>query len=201
MGLYMNELSKHSKLVHDFLECSSDLFSKSLVHSSQIAEFAEIIANALIRGNKVIWCGNGGSAGDAQHLSAELVGSYKISRPAFASIAITTDTSALTAIANDFGYEHVFSRQIQAIGQRGDVLVALSTSGKSPSILNAIQIANLQGLKTIFLTSTKYTGDHSKLVLKIDSTLTEHIQHLHLAIGHVMCEIVESMLADQQIDT
>src|SRR3954447_26027769 len=116
---------------------------------------AAAIGTALRAGNKLLIIGNGGSAGDAQHIAAEIVGRYKQERPAYAAIALTTDTSALTAIANDYGFEQVFARQVAGLGQRGDVLLALSTSGQSPNILTALRTARERGLVTVGFTGSK----------------------------------------------
>src|SRR6201999_2083009 len=116
---------------------------------------AAIIITALRAGNKLLIAGNGGSAADAQHIAAEIIGRYKQDRPGYAAIALTTDTSALTAIANDYGFEQVFARQVAGLGQRGDVLLALTTSGRSPNILAALRTARQQGLVTIGFTGTK----------------------------------------------
>src|SRR4051812_32771743 len=118
------------------------------------AKIADAIIAALTAGNKLLIIGNGGSAADAQHIAAEIVGRYKQDRPGYAAIALTTDTSALTAITNDYGFEQVFARQVEGLGQRGDVLLALSTSGRSPNILAALRMARERGLVTIGFTGT-----------------------------------------------
>jgi D-sedoheptulose 7-phosphate isomerase len=162
--------------------------------SRQIAEAAEVAISSLKSGGTIFWCGNGGSAADSQHLAAELIGRYKLERKAISSIALTTDTSILTAISNDFGFEHVFSRQIEGLAREGDVLIALTTSGNSKSILNAVQKAKELKVTTVLFTSVKYTLNEGDFVLKVGSTKTEQIQHAHIAIGHVICELIESSL-------
>jgi D-sedoheptulose 7-phosphate isomerase len=164
--------------------------------SAQIAEVAEVAIKSLKSGGTIFWCGNGGSAADSQHLAAELIGRYKIERKAISSIALTTDTSILTAISNDFGFEFVFSRQLEGVAREGDVLVALSTSGHSQSILNALQKARELKVSTILFTSTRYTGSDGDFVLKVGSIKTEQIQHAHTAIGHVLCELIETSLSN-----
>lgn len=162
--------------------------------SPEIAKVAEVAIASLKLGGTIFWCGNGGSAADSQHLAAELIGRYKHQRKAISSIALTTDTSILTAISNDFGFEHVFSRQLEGLACEGDVLVALTTSGESKSILNAIEKAKAMNVKTVMLTSTKYRGSQGDYILRVPSTKTEHIQHAHTAIGHIICELIESSL-------
>ena len=163
--------------------------------SGQIVEVAEVAIRSLKSGGTIFWCGNGGSAADSQHLAAELIGRYKLEREAISSIALTTDTSILTAISNDFGFEHVYSRQLEGLGSEGDVLVALTTSGNSESILNAVRKAKELKISTVILTSIRYTRDEGDIVLKVKSTKTEQIQHAHTAIGHVICELIETAVS------
>jgi D-sedoheptulose 7-phosphate isomerase len=186
-----NEMISKQSFVEDFLEHSSKLFLATRELSGEIVQASEIISNCLNEGGKVLWCGNGGSAADSQHLAAELVGRYKLERKALASVALTTDTSVLTAISNDYSFEQVYARQVEALGTGKDVLVALSTSGRSPSILKALEVAKTKGLITIFLTSNRADVAEASLAIKVNETRTEHIQHVHLAIGHVICELVE----------
>ena len=138
-------------------------------------------------------CGNGGSAADAQHIAAELRGRFKKEREALAGIALTTDTSALSAIANDYGYELVFSRQVEAIGKKGDVLIAISTSGNSKNVINAINSAKKIGIKIITLTGKdggemKNLGDINIIV---PSNNTPRIQEMHIMIGHMICALID----------
>jgi D-sedoheptulose 7-phosphate isomerase len=164
-----------------------------LAAASKIA--AAIIA-ALRSGNKLLIIGNGGSAADAQHIAAEIIGRYKQDRPAYAAIALTTDTSALTAIANDYGFEQVFARQLEGLGQRGDVLLALSTSGCSPNILAALRTARERGLVTIGFTGAKGQAlatlcDH---LLVSPSDDTPVVQQIHLTVAHGICDEIEQTL-------
>ncbi len=164
--------------------------------ADQITQAASHIAAALGAGNKVIFCGNGGSAADSQHLAAELVGRYKLERRALPALALTVDTSALTAIANDYSFSDVFSRQLAALGRNGDVLVALSTSGDSTNVLNAISAARALGLFTVGLTGE--TGGKMReacdLCLCVPSRETNHIQEMHIAVGHMICGQIEQTL-------
>ncbi|MBW7971555.1 D-sedoheptulose 7-phosphate isomerase [Bradyrhizobium sp. BR 10289] len=160
---------------------------------------ARSIAEALKAGKKLLLIGNGGSAADAQHIAAEIVGRYKLERPAWAAIALTTDTSALTAISNDYSYEEVFARQVQGLGQPGDVLLGLTTSGKSPNILAAMKAARANGLVTVGFTGAKGESmrtfcDH---VLIAPTEDTPVIQQIHLMSAHGICDQIEHMLTTE----
>ena len=159
-------------------------------------KIAGVITAALRSGNKLLLVGNGGSAADAQHIAAEIVGRYKQERPAWPAIALTTDTSALTAIANDCGFEQVFARQVEGLGVRGDVLLALSTSGRSPNILAALRTARARGLVTIGFTGTRGAamGADCDHLLVAPSDDTPIVQQIHLAIAHGICDEVEQTL-------
>jgi D-sedoheptulose 7-phosphate isomerase len=159
-------------------------------------EIAGTIVAALRTGNQLLIIGNGGSAADAQHIAAEIVGRYKRDRPAYAAIALTTDTSALTAIANDYGFEQVFARQVAGLGQRGDVLLALSTSGRSPNILSALRTARERGLVTVGFTGSKGGTlqplcDHLLIAPSDDTPI---VQQIHLALGHAICDEIEQTM-------
>lgn len=163
-----------------------------------IAEAAALVIEALRGGHKLLFCGNGGSAADCQHLAAEFVSALHHAKPrrALGAIALTTDTSFLTANANDFGFEHVFARQVEALGQRGDVLIGITTSGNSANVLRALAQARSQGLVTVVLTGqdggkTRGTAD---VIVQVPSDATQQIQESHIAIGHVLCELVEQAL-------
>jgi len=159
---------------------------------------AAAAVEALRHGRKLLIAGNGGSAADAQHIAAEIVGRYKMERRAWPAIALTTDTSALTAITNDYGFEHVFARQVQGLGQRGDVFWALSTSGKSPNILAALRTAREQGLVTVGFTGAKggALAAHCDHLLVAPSDDTPVIQQIHLMAAHAICDQVEHALTD-----
>jgi D-sedoheptulose 7-phosphate isomerase len=156
---------------------------------------AAIIA-ALRAGNKLLIIGNGGSAADAQHIAAEIIGRYKQERSAYAAIALTTDTSALTAIANDYGFESVFARQLEGLGRRGDVLLALSTSGRSPNILAALRSARERGLVTIGFTGAngEALGELCDHLLVAPSDDTPVVQQIHLAVAHGICDEIEQTM-------
>ncbi len=155
---------------------------------------AEVLLKALKRGNKILVCGNGGSAADSQHFAAELVGRYKSERRARAAIALTTDTSTLTSVGNDYGFERIFARQIEALGRAGDVLVALSTSGASKNVLAAVAQARKQKMKVVILTGAGGTllAKKSDVAVVIPSRETARIQELHELVYHSWCEYIDA---------
>jgi len=166
--------------------------------SDKISEIAKLCAEALKDGKKLMFCGNGGSAADSQHLAAELVVrlSGKFERPALMAIALTTDSSVLTACANDYGFEYVFSRQIEALGEKGDILFAISTSGNSPNIIKAVKTAKVNNVTTVGLLGGD-GGDLKSLVdipIIVPSFDTARIQECHIAIGHIIISIIEDIL-------
>ena len=169
---------------------------------SSIARVSEILLSALKRGNKLLLFGNGGSAADAQHIAAEFVGRFVFDRPALPALALSVNTSSLTAIGNDYGFEQVFSRQIEALARVGDVAIAFSTSGNSPNVLHGISTAKKIGLHTIALTGTP--GGKLKQAADVDHCLcapssdTPRIQECHILIGHIVSELVERELFHEQ---
>lgn len=164
-----------------------------------LAKAADWITATLREGNKLLLCGNGGSAADAQHIAAEFIGRFERERRPLPAIALTTDSSALTALANDYGVEVVFSRQVEALGRSGDLLLAISTSGNSANILEAVKAARAKGLRVIGLSGQ--TGgklaDACDLALRVPSPRTARIQEAHITICHALCEAVESSLAEE----
>jgi len=163
-----------------------------------ISDISQICIQALNQGNKIILFGNGGSASDAQHIAAELVGRYKKNRISLPAIAITTDSSGLTAISTDFGYDYVFSRQIESLASSKDIVIGISTSGKSKSVLNGIKKANEKSCITIGLSGND--GGELKEVcqknLIVPSQNTARIQEMHILIGHIICEIIDDYFSD-----
>lgn len=161
---------------------------------AQIQNIANTITSAYKNNNKVLLAGNGGSASDCQHIACELVSKISVDRRALGALALTTNTSILTAISNDFNFNEVFSRQIEALGAKGDVFIAISTSGNSKNILTAIKQAKSQGLVTIGFTGALpcQMDDLCDLILKIPSNQTPTIQEVHIMVGHIVCSIVES---------
>lgn len=165
-----------------------------------IETFAKRVHACLTAGGKVLWMGNGGSAADSQHLAAELVGRFILERKGFAAIALTTDTSVLTAVSNDYGFEEVFSRQLEALCQEGDVVVAISTSGNSPNICAGLRTAKTLGAFTIALTGQ--TGGRARalvdLCIAVPSPEGPRVQEAHILIGHSVCEWVEKAFVTKE---
>ena len=175
------------------IEVKHETLKKNL---PQIIRAAEAIISALKSGHKLFFCGNGGSAADSQHIAAEFVGRFQKERKAWPAIALTTDSSALTALGNDYTFDIVFSRQLQALGQKGDVLIAISTSGNSKNVLEAVRQAKAMGLTSIGVTGGKggqLAGQCDIAIIAASST-TARIQESHLVIFHSICEIVENSL-------
>jgi len=168
-----------------------------------IAKAAEMMVDALVTQRKILACGNGGSAADAQHFSSELLNRYEVERPALPAIALTTDTSTLTAVANDYAYEEVFAKQIHALGQPGDVLLAISTSGQSPNVLKAIEAAHHRQMTVIALTG-KDGGELAKMLqgddveCRVPAFVTARIQETHLLVIHCLCDYIDQRLFGPQ---
>jgi D-sedoheptulose 7-phosphate isomerase len=189
---------------------SAKLAEAQRVMSAMLADEAlfsalEAAAGACIeclrRGGKILLAGNGGSAADAQHIAGEFVSRFAFDRPGLPAIALTTDTSILTAIGNDYGYEKLFARQVQALGNRGDVLIGYSTSGKSPNVLNAFREARAKGLTCVGLTGNR-GGPMSELcdyLLQAPSADTPKIQEAHLVLGHILCGLVENAIFQETV--
>ena len=169
------------------------------VLADDIAKAIELAAESLQSGHKILSCGNGGSAADAQHFSAELVCRFERERPGLAAIALTTDTSALTAISNDYSYQEIFARQVEALGQPGDCLLAISTSGNSANVIRAIEVAHDKGLNIIALTGRE-GGAIAGLIrdkdveIRVSSDITARIQEVHLLTIHCLCHQIDELL-------
>ncbi|MCK9243945.1 MAG: D-sedoheptulose 7-phosphate isomerase [Candidatus Marinimicrobia bacterium] len=157
---------------------------------------ARMLIDCYQAGGKVLLCGNGGSAADAQHLAAELVSRLKLERPAIAALALTTNTSLLTAIGNDYKFDLVFVRQVEAFGRAGDVLIGISTSGSSENVIKAVEFARMEGIKSIALTGAKggRLAEKVDLAIKIPSANVQRIQECHITVGHILCDLIESAL-------
>ena len=183
-----NSLQEHLEAVESLVE----------TNLAAIEAAGKMICDALTDGHKILLCGNGGSAADAQHIAAELVGYYEAKRRSWPAVALTTDTSALTAISNDTGFESIFARQVEGLARKGDVLVAISTSGKSPNVLKAVETAQKIGCHTIALTG----GQGLPLTASCDLSVvvrasrTSRIQEAHITIGHLWCEMVDLLTND-----
>ena len=188
--------SNSPKLLTDSLQEHLETI-QSLLRATikDIEQSGQMICDALVAGKKVLLCGNGGSAADAQHIAAELVGCYEKQRRSWPAIALTTDTSALTAVSNDLGYEQVFARQLAGLAQAGDVVIAISTSGRSKNVLKAVERARELGCRTIALTgaSTDPLGSMCDLTVAVPSSRTSRIQEAHITIGHLWCEMVDQL--------
>lgn len=188
-----SEVSARSLLtasLQQHLEAINALLQSRL---GEIEQSGLLICETLKAGSKILLCGNGGSAADAQHIAAELVGRYERHRRSFPAIALTTDTSALTAISNDYGYEEVFARQVQGLAAPGDLLIAISTSGKSPNIIKAAEQARALGCRTVALAgcSGEPLASHCDLAVIVPSDRTSRVQEAHITIGHLWCEMVD----------
>ena len=177
----------------NFLEHTQSEEATKGALSELILIVSKVLAQSLLNGGTVFWCGNGGSASDSQHMAAELVGRFKRNRRPLRSMALNADTSVLTCVANDFSYENIFSRQLEAHGRSGDILVGISTSGQSENILKALKTAKDMGIATIGLLG-KGGGDalaHIDHALVVPSDTTARIQESHILIGHILCELIE----------
>ena len=175
---------------------NAELFLKN--NFKDFNKFIEIVVKAIKKNKKIILFGNGGSASDAQHIAAELVVKYKKKRKPISAISLSTDTSALTAIGNDFSFNDIFSRQIEAIGQPGDIAIGLTTSGKSKNVLNGLKIAKKKKLISIILTKEKYSNKEqikkiSNFVLSVPASETARVQELHILVGHLMCFVLDEI--------
>lgn len=173
------------------------------VMTDPIARAARLMADALLGGRKILSCGNGGSAGDAQHFSSEMLNRFERERPGLPAIALTTDTSTLTSIANDYAYDQIFSKQIKALGQGGDILLAISTSGNSANVQKAISAAHERDMTVIALTgrgggqmATQLTGDD--IELRVPSDSTARTQEVHLLVIHCLCDLIDNQLFGEQ---
>jgi D-sedoheptulose 7-phosphate isomerase len=189
----MSDTPNHAWLTAEIVEHQrlTEAVAETLL--PMLESICQHIAPVLAQGGRVFFCGNGGSAADAQHLAAELTGRFRTQRKSLAGIALTTDTSALTAIANDYGYEHVFERQLEGLGKTGDVLLGISTSGNSPSVVKAFEYAQKNGISTVgFLGKTGGALRHiSDFALVVPHDDTARIQEMHILLGHLLCAYLD----------
>ena len=184
--LYQKEIQNHIQSTSLFLENNFDEFKK----------FLDFCIKSIKKGNKIILFGNGGSAADAQHIATELVVRYKKNRKSIPAISLSTDTSTLTAIGNDFSFNRIFSRQIESIGKNGDVAVGITTSGKSPNILNALDLAKRKKIISVLLTKKNYPNKKkinriTDIVLGVPAKETARVQELHILLGHLLCAALD----------
>jgi D-sedoheptulose 7-phosphate isomerase len=185
-SIIQSEFLEHIKI--------SNLSIDSIISSIETA--AKICINTLQNNGKILIFGNGGSAADAQHIAAELVGRYKTERKGVPAIALTTDTSILTSISNDFGYDFIFERQVQSLANRGDTIIGISTSGASPNVINALKIASILGCNSIgFSGEYRKEMDHTcDINISIPSSDTPRIQEMHILVGHIICHLIDQEL-------
>ncbi len=186
------------KEVQILLSEQIESFSAISTMDNILVSAIKIITTSLQANGTIFLCGNGGSAADAQHLAAELQGRFMKERPALSAMALTTNASSMTAIANDYGFEYIFSRQLEGLAQEGDVLLAISTSGNSDNIINAMITAQEGGITTIAFTGRKKNKmqELADLSIAVPSDSTPRIQEMHIALGHTICQIVENQLSE-----
>ena len=186
--IFESEISKHIS--------STDFFLKNNFYDFK--KFLDFVIKTLKKGNKIILFGNGGSASDAQHIAAELVVKYKKKRRSIPAISLSTDTSTLTAIGNDFSFNEIFSRQIESIGKPGDIAIGITTSGKSKNVINALKLAKKKKITSVILTKEKYPKKKqiekiSDFILGVPAEETARIQELHILVGHLMCAAIDEI--------
>jgi len=196
MSLAFDPSSAFRQAIEDHLAVIGSLLDQQSI----LQRIAEEMTRAILAGKKVLWCGNGGSAADSQHLAAELMGRFRRERCAFPSIALTTDTSILTAVGNDYGYERVFQRQVEALCTQGDVMVGISTSGSSKNVCAAVQTARQIGAFTVAFTGQGggELAAIADLALRVPSKDTARIQEGHILCGHMLCDWVERSVCERQ---
>jgi D-sedoheptulose 7-phosphate isomerase len=191
---------QNSTYVGAYLAETIALLEATIALEPEILRTVEVWKGAIQAGGKVIFCGNGGSAADAQHLAAELMGRFLFDRDPMAAVSLTVDTSALTAIGNDYGFANVFSRQLRGIGKVGDVIFGMSTSGDSENVVKAFEVARDMGIITVGMTGTGggKMAQVSDILLAVPHSKTNHIQEAHIAIGHMICAMVEDNLCSRK---
>lgn len=183
LSMIKNELKAHKETIDKTIE----------VMIPSIEEASKLVSQTLLNGHKILLCGNGGSAADAQHIAAELSGRYKTERKGLPGIALTTDTSALTAIANDYGYDRIFDRQVEALAKEGDLLIGISTSGNSANVISALKRAQEMGCTTLGMSGRDggMMNEVCTVNLVVPSSDTPRIQEMHILIGHIICQAVD----------
>lgn len=179
----LQQIEMHEKTVSDLKASSVPV----------IEEIAKVCLSAIKNHHKILLCGNGGSAADSQHIAAEFVGRFHKERESLPAIALTTDTSILTSVANDYSYDRVFSRQVEGLGQKGDVLIGISTSGKSRNVLSAFEAARKKGIITVAFTGEKESpaSEMADYALRVPSAVTARIQECHILAGHIICQYID----------
>jgi len=204
MSFAVNSLLKSRAMVDALLENNESSFANATTPQplNELAKAAEACINALHNGNKIFFMGNGGSAAEAQHLAAELVGHFMQQSKPYAALALNTDTSAITAIGNDYDFKDIFARQLHALGKSGDVAIYLSTSGRSQNILEAMRAGKMIGITNIAFTGqvTRYMQEWADYYIAIPSTCTPQIQEGHLILGHILCEYIENEMESTTVN-
>jgi len=198
MSFVVNSLLKSRAMVNALLENNESNFASATTPQplTELVKASEACVDSLRNGGKIFFMGNGGSAAEAQHLSAELVGHFMQQSKPYAALALNTDTSAITAIGNDYDFKDIFARQLQALGRAGDIAIYLSTSGRSENILQAMRMGKMIGITNIAFTGqvTRYMQEWADYYIAIPSTSTPQIQEGHLMLGHILCDYIESKL-------
>ncbi len=196
----MSEAERVSRLFRESIEVKR---ASAAVLAPTIADAALMIAECLLKDGKVLSCGNGGSAGDAQHFSSEMLNRFEAERPGLAAVALTTDSSTLTSIANDYDFQEVFGKQVRALGRPGDVLLAISTSGQSPNVLRAIEAAHERDMRVVLLTgrdggpAARQLHDED-IEIRVPADSTARIQEVHLLVIHCLCDLIDCQLLGQE---
>jgi D-sedoheptulose 7-phosphate isomerase len=190
------------ELVTEYANEGTQLRERFFRENSQtVVAAGRTMAICLAKGGKILFCGNGGSAADAQHLAAEFVNRFQLERPPLPAIALTTDSSILTAIGNDYGFDQVFAKQVQALGSPGDVLVGISTSGNSPNVIAAMRQARQKGMTTVGMTGKNgEIVQFSDLAILVPHSVTAYIQEIHIACGHLMCKLADHYLFEAVVE-
>ena len=201
---FVDKLVNTQKMISDLILNEQQAFSLKVVPAplTELKNAAQACYQALQRGNKIFFMGNGGSAAEAQHLAAELVGHFRQMSKPYAAIALNTDTSAMTAIGNDYEFKDIFARQLHALGRPGDIAVYLSTSGRSQNILEAMRAGKMIGITNIAFTGqvTRYMQEWSDYYIAIPSTSTPQIQEGHLMLGHILCDYIENEMESSTVN-
>ena len=198
--------SSETSIIREYAETGARLRTEFFESNlERVARVSRTIAGRLVQGGKILLCGNGGSAADCQHLAAEFVSRFQMERPALPAVALTTDTSVLTAVGNDYGFEEIFSRQVRALIGEDDVLMGLSTSGNSPNVIRAMETAGESGAYRIGLTGSQGGAivTNSETVFQVPSDVTALIQEIHIALGHMICRLTDYYLfeAVEELDS
>ncbi len=194
-----NNMTDQERIERHFLDSITAKQASLELLPQAIAHAAGVISGALLQGHKVLSCGNGGSAGDAQHFSSEMLNRFERERPGLPAVALSTDSSTITSIANDYNYDEIFAKQVRALGQSGDVLLAISTSGNSRNVVRAIDAAHDRGMSVVALTGREggvmaTQLSESDVELRVPSDVTARIQEVHLLIIHCMCDLIDQHL-------